>query len=247
MKYLIIGDVHADLLAFENAVNYAVANKLTLISVGDLVDNGSGGSGVVKTMIKLLEQEKAQVIIGNHEWKIYRWAIGNPVKITTPNQITVDQMSSDVTFKKNFLTMMTYAKDYIQLSKNIFVTHGAIDPEFWGSTTPPTKKQLDMMKYGSIDHKSELLHYRGETYNTRLYDWVDSVPSGTMLFVGHDPRPLIGVPDFDNFQVAPLVHKNDAGGVTVFLDCGSGKGGTLWGAVVNTVNNSIEELRNFSV
>lgn len=247
MKYLIIGDVHADLLAFENAVNYAAAKKLTLISVGDLIDNCSGGPGVVKTMIKLLEQDRAQVVIGNHEWKIYRWAIGNPVKITPPNQITVDQMSVDVTFKNNFLKMMSYAKDYIKLTDKLFVTHAAIDPEFWNNTESPSKKQLEIMKYGSIDHKSELLHYRGETYNTRLYDWINNVPAGVTLFVGHDPRPLIGVPDFDNFQIAPLVHKNANSGVTVFLDCGSGKGGTLWGAVVNTANNSIEELRNFSV
>ena len=43
----------------------------------------------------------------------------------------------------------------------------------------------------------------------------------------------IGVPDFDNFQDSPETVKSSKGGRTVFLDCGAGKGGNLFGAVVN--------------
>ena len=44
---------------------------------------------------------------------------------------------------------------------------------------------------------------------------------------------MVGVPDFDNFQDAPATIKSSKGGRTVFLDCGAGKGGNLFGAVVN--------------
>ena len=71
------------------------------------------------------------------------------------------------------------------------------------------------------------------------------VPADVKLFVGHDPRPMIGEPDFDNFQPTPTTVKNKQGGTTTFLDAGSGKGGNLWGAVVNSANNSIEALINF--
>jgi len=67
------------------------------------------------------------------------------------------------------------------------------------------------------------------------------------LFVGHDPRPMIGVPDFDNFQPAPSIVKNDVDGQVIFLDCGAGKGGTLWGDVVTSVTSDIEQFRNFSI
>ena len=56
---------------------------------------------------------------------------------------------------------------------------------------------------------------------------------------------MVGIPDFDNFQATPLSVKNKQGGITTFLDAGSGKGGNLWGAVVNSANNSIEALINF--
>ena len=78
-----------------------------------------------------------------------------------------------------------------------------------------------------------------------MYDWVEDVPADNWLFVGHDPRPLIGVPDFNNFQLAPLVNKNENGGATVFLDSGSGKGGTLWGAEVHSASKTPEGFVNF--
>jgi hypothetical protein len=66
------------------------------------------------------------------------------------------------------------------------------------------------------------------------------------LFVGHDPAPLKSVPVFDQFQEEPLVHVNTNGGETVFMDCGAGKGGKLFGAVVNSTDNKIEEFINFT-
>ena len=53
MKYLVIGDVHADYLPFKRAVNYATENELHLICVGDLIDNGEDGARCVSEMLKL--------------------------------------------------------------------------------------------------------------------------------------------------------------------------------------------------
>ena len=245
MKLLIIGDVHAEFPPFEKAVEFALSNDLHLVSVGDLIDNSNQGPEVVSLFKQLVDQDKASLIIGNHEWKIYRWLLGRDVKITTPNQITVDQMTSDSTFKDNFVELVENAKHYLQLNDNMFATHAAMSKNFW-ETKELTSYNRDRMMYSFAD-TSNIAHYRGETYPIRIYDWVDDVPADTMLFVGHDPRPMIGVPDFDNFQVAPTVIKNDNGGITTFLDCGSGKGGTLWGAVVNSATSEIEQFRNFSI
>ena len=61
MKYLVIGDVHADYLPFKRAVNYATENELHLICVGDLIDNGEDGAICVSEMLKLLETGKATI------------------------------------------------------------------------------------------------------------------------------------------------------------------------------------------
>lgn len=245
VKFLIIGDVHAEFAPFQKAVQFAVDNDLHLVSVGDLIDNGPDGFKVLTLFKQLADQDKATLIIGNHEWKIHRWLLGRDVKITAPNQVTVDQMNSNQFFKDVFKDLMSKAVHFTQLNDNMFVTHAAMSKNFW-DTKELTAHNRDRMMYSFADN-SQIAHYRGETYPIRLYDWVDDVPAGIKLFVGHDPRPMIGVPDFDNFQVAPSVVKNNNGGITVFLDTGSGKGGTLWGTVVNSVTSEIEQFRNFSI
>lgn len=248
MKYLIIGDVHADYTVFNNAVAYAHNNDLHLYSVGDLVDNGTEGPDVVSSMLELLHAGKASMVRGNHEYKIQRWLDGCNVKITPPNQITVDQMTADSQFKDNFVKMMQYAKPYDQLTDSIFIAHAALLPKFWNTSLDQmSKRDVELMMFGQTDN-SEICHYRGETYPVRIYDWADHVPDGVTLFVGHDPRPFIGKPDFDHFQIAPTSKMNVHGGTTVFLDCGAGKGGTLWGAVVDTDSKHvIETMVNFSI
>jgi len=246
MNYLILGDVHAEYEPFRKALDYAEQNNLFVISVGDLVDNGVDGLKVFKDFYNLLKDNKAALVWGNHEWKIYRWLIGNPVTLGGNNKLTVEQMQSNPEFKEVFLKTVEFCQHYIQINNDIFITHAGVNPEFWSRYPKTIKKDLDIFKYGQVDH-SQMYHYKDEVYPNRVYDWVKSVPTDVTLFVGHDPRPMTSKPDFDNFQNEPSTYTSDQGGKTVFLDCGSGKGGWLCGAVVNSVDSSILEFKNFSI
>ncbi len=57
----------------------------------------------------------------------------------------------------------------------------------------------------------------GESLPRRTYGWVNTIPPGLTVVVGHDARS----------ETAPMVSKNPLGGRAVFLDTGCGKGGTL--------------------
>lgn len=241
MRYLIIGDVHAEFEPFKKAVDFALDNDLHLISVGDLIDNGPDGFKVLSLFNSLVEDNKASLIRGNHEWKIYRWAIGRDVKITDPNRVTVDEMKWNTKFKDLIIKLTEGAPMFMQLSDTMYVAHAAIGKKFWVDGEVD-----DRMMFGYSD-RTQTFPYRGEIYPIRVYDWVEDVPAGIKLFVGHDPRPMIGKPDFDNFQLAPLTVKNKQKGAVTFLDTGSGKGGTLWGAVVNSATSNVEQFRNFSI
>jgi len=245
MKFLILGDVHAEYEPFKKALDYAKANNLFVISVGDLVDNGPNGYQVCRDMLELVRANRGAVIWGNHEWKIYRWLLGNPVTLGGNNQLTAEQMESNPEFKKVFLQLVEHCHNYLQINNKIFVTHAGINPSFWETQPVTTKKDLGVFKYGQSD-QSKTIPYKGEVYPLRVYDWVKKVPAGVKLFVGHDPRPMEGTPDFDNFQKEPSTHYSGIGGTTIFLDCGAGKGGWLYGAVVNSVDESIIEYINFS-
>lgn len=242
--HLIIGDVHAVFQPFEKAVKFANDNNLHLISVGDLIDNNTEGFAVTELMLRELQAGRASALFGNHEWKIHRWLLGRDVKITPPNKPTVSEMTTNDHFKDAFNQMTEHMTFHHVINDQMTVTHAAMNPLWWNDRNNMDRKIRDFMMYGKSD-ASQTFAYNGETYPIRLYDWVDDVPADNWLFVGHDPRPLVGVPDFNNFQLAPLVHKNRQGGATVFLDCGSGKGGTLWGAVVNSATRTLNGFVNF--
>jgi len=246
MQYLILGDVHADGQSFTKAVQYAIDNDLHLVSVGDLIDNSQDGERVCSQMAYLLKKGKASITWGNHEWKIYRYLKGNDVQLGPPNLVTTEQMEKSPNFVNVFLDVCSYAQDIIKLSESIYITHAGVHPNYWLGPDSLKKKQKDIFKWGTSDSKGVTYRYRGQDYPIRTYDWVKDIPEHVHLFVGHDPRPMQGIPDFDNFQDEPTTYNSDYNGKVTFLDCGAGKGGKLFGAIVNTDTNIVEKYLDFT-
>ena len=236
-RFLIIGDVHAVFAPFERAVQYARRHDLTLISVGDLIDNNDEGDRVVELMQEEVDQRGAMLTWGNHEWKIWRWTQGHNVHIAWPNKITIDHFGRDPAFQTAFVKLMTYAKTHIEID-NMLIAHAGVLPRFW-ETGVVNRGVRDVFMYSTTDERKQI-EYRGQMYPIRTYGWTDHVPAGRTVFVGHDPRPFVDEPIFDVFQEQPTVYTNSLGGTSVFLDGGAGKGGTLWGAVV--VDGEIQEM-----
>ena len=248
MKYLIIGDVHADYPPLQRAIDFALSNDLHLVSVGDIVDGGSDGAKCVSELVKLLDSGKASIVRGNHEHKIIRALNGADVILGPPNIATLEQMETDSEFVADFRHMVeVHCKPYLKLSDTLYITHGGMSKDFWEAekTDKVSKKMYNTMMFGEADYHKTFTH-NGQDYPFRTYDWKDSVPEDVTLIVGHDPAPLTGEPDFDNFQAEPLSYVNNLGGTTVWLDCGAGKGGKLFGCIVNSSTNEIETYINFT-
>jgi hypothetical protein len=246
MSYLIIGDVHADYGPFKKAIDYATQHKLHLVCVGDLIDNGIDGAKCVEAMLELLDDSVATMIKGNHEHKIIRALNGADVILGPPNMITLDQMKTDKQFEANFRRMVEeYCHNYIKIEDKLYITHGGMHQDFWAaeSSGQLTRRMTDDMMFGQANYKKSFEH-NGQTYPARTYEWRHSVPKGITLMVGHDPAPLSEKPDFDNFQAEPLDFTNEKGGRVIWLDCGAGKGGKLFGAVVNS-STEVEEIVEF--
>lgn len=246
-KYLIIGDVHADFQPFERAINYATEHNLHLICVGDLIDNGEDGAKCVAVMLEMLDRGVASMIKGNHEHKIIRALNGANVVLGPPNMVTLNQMKTDIQFVTDFKRMVSqYCQNYIKIKDKLYITHGGMHQDFWEAekTGELTRKMTDNMMFGQADYK-KTFHHKGQEYPARTYEWRHAVPKDITLIVGHDPAPLTEVPDFDNFQAKPLDYINDNGGRVIWLDCGAGKGGKLFGAVVNSATE-IQEMVDFS-
>jgi hypothetical protein len=270
-RALIIGDVHARFAPFAAAVEYARANQMFLISLGDLCDENEDGPAVYQLMAQLINQGQGVSLMGNHEWKIFRWMQGNPVKLTNGNQITVDQLRADLNFVKDFTTVFHHSRWASSTRANQIVP-GFGDPAlnlFWA--IKPGRKRMLALAHGSVHTKSwktatevwsnrdrqafifgetngKFYEYNGRQLPVRTYGWVDHVPSDVNLFVGHDMRAFLPQPvdgELAPPRSQPLLKTNNAGGQVWFMDTGCGKGGTLSGAVYNLAAATVEDILNF--
>jgi hypothetical protein len=243
-KYLVIGDVHATFTPFRKAVNYARENDLKFISVGDLNDSGTEeGPEVFALMAKMIREEGAQSIRGNHEWKLERWLNGANVKLSHGADVTAQQLTNNADFRADFKFVIDQLSYVIEVG-DFVITHAGIHRDHW--TGDGKEKKLQSVNlYGEVTN--ERFQVGDKTYPRRYYGWCEHVPAGKTVIVGHDTRPMQALPEGELLELPkpqkdPLKYVNTDGGVTWFIDTGCGKHGTLSGLIVDTVTGETQPV-----
>lgn len=228
---LIIGDVHADYASFSKAVQYAKENNFFLVSLGDLVDRGSEPFEVVSEMAKLIYDGRAAITIGNHDDKLYRYHKGNKVLLSTDAQRTLDIVDNKDEFLNIYSTMLDdkIFSAYYHVFDDFILTHAASHPSMWdGTEFDKSAKFLTL--FGETTGKTDI-----DGIPERLYNWVNEIPSGKTVIVGHDRKPIFNKQIFE-----PLVQTNNNDGKVIFLDTGCGKNGFLSSIVLMQKNKRFE-------
>jgi predicted phosphodiesterase len=260
-RMLVIGDVHGRYEPWRAAYDYAVNNKMLLMMLGDLVDVNDGAPKIFEDMVA--DVTSWALLIGNHENKISRYLAGNPVKLSNGNQVTADQLASVPGFRDNYEEVMTCgggrvahffvtrAFDFnpagvISQQRNLVFTHGAVHPQAWDQGfSSDSRRQRDTALYGET--RGDKYSWRGREFPVRTYDWVDSVPEHSTVFVGHDTRAFLPPPTEEDHgpRGAPYQHTGKLGGQVWFMDTGCGKGGTLSGAVLDATKSQVLDIIDF--
>jgi len=226
---LVIGDLHADYQAFSRAVKYAKEENFFLMSLGDLVDRGRQPFEVISEMHELVLDGRAGLTVGNHDLKFCRLAKGEKVNLAADPLQTLEDVGAER--RDDFLSMYTTIAEKVPFSgfvhkfHDIALVHASNHKSVW---------ENDVTEYGKSAQSRFLF---GQTVNeidedgypVRLYDWIEEIPSGKTLIVGHDRKPVHNVAITE-----PLVITNKVNGTAVFLDTGCGKSGFLSGAVLMT-------------
>ncbi|MBC7431775.1 MAG: phosphatase [Rubritepida sp.] len=218
----VVGVVHGEGRAFEPAAAGAEAAGLFLIQLGDLTDGGPDAPGVLRRIFGLMDRGAGLFILGNHEHKLRRALTGTRLRGQTQGlDLTLRQLAEaadGAALKARMITEVARAPAWLLRGQDLFV-HAAFHPAMLHvpppddagarKAEPPVTRAL----YGQV-----VAGLQNDGYPERLLHWVESVPEGLTVWVGHDVRSLDG---------RPLRRRGRQGGEVVFLDTGSGKGGHL--------------------
>jgi hypothetical protein len=77
----VIGDVHGNAKPFAQLIAEARSRNLFVVQLGDLVDRGSDSVGALRLAFDLIDRGDGLFLRSNHDDKLRRALIGNPVRV----------------------------------------------------------------------------------------------------------------------------------------------------------------------
>lgn len=216
---LVIGDVHGMIDVLREVTTWASSINYFVLFLGDILDYGEHSTEVVQEVYNLVVRGLAELFMGNHERKIYRYLNSKtPEKMTMSesNKVTLNRLNKMSAFDRviwtnRFNSLINMCRVH-RVDGDFAFAHGAIVDDHWKTTDFRIGDRLESITlFGETDGTSV-----NGMYN-RTYNWTDDVPSGKTVVVGHDIRSTD----------EPYCYTNAQGGNTIFLDTGCGKGGHL--------------------
>lgn len=230
-------DVHAHAKKLKKGIKYALKNNLFIVFLGDLVDGHDKPLETVIAVKQILDAGTGALVIGNHDDKFYRYAKGNPVILKKQNKQTLADIpkGQEQLFLQTIVDLYTHQNsDFHFEYENWVFVHGGCHEEVWERPEKLSTKARHRALYGEVNGETE-----EDGMPVRLYNWVDQIPSGQGVVVGHDRKPYGGEKLADT---GPFDHTNDQGGRVIFSDTGCGKGGDLTLTVFEFEDGGLEQV-----
>ncbi|MBI3514302.1 MAG: metallophosphoesterase [Proteobacteria bacterium] len=183
----LISDVHGQAAAFGAAVADAAERDLAVLQLGDLIDRGPSSDGAARIALDLIATRRGLFVVGNHDDKLRRAVKGNPVRIGANLRRSLEQLER-ADLAQRFAEAVAAAPLWLRCGRTLFV-HGAFGPGMFDQPAPvnyshPTTTKLPLAHLALYGETSGVLDADGEP--TRTYGWVDQIPAGHTVYVGHD-------------------------------------------------------------
>lgn len=213
----VVGDVHGDARAFAAAL----ATDRFVVQLGDVVDYGPDSAAALRLALDMVESGRGLFLLGNHDHKLRRALGGRDVRVGPELAVTLRQL--DPALRVRASAAIDRAPVWLRQrtadgAMRLFA-HGGFHTDMLRDMPPPLPEGgrvhgvLARALYGQTTGRIQ-----ADGYPERVLHWVDHIPAGMTVYVGHDRRSSDG---------RPYVRAGRAGGSAVFLDTGAGKGGHL--------------------
>lgn len=211
----VVGDVHGDARAFAMAAE----TDLFVLQLGDLTDYGPDSAGALRVMFRLIDEGRGMFVLGNHDLKLARALATEGVRFNGPLAETMAQL--DGKLRGRAAEELARAPAWVQRRNgegNELFVHGGFHTAMLHTPAPrpPSGHVHGVLARALYGEPTGRL--KADGYPERSLRWVDRIPAGMKVYVGHDRRSGDG---------RPYVRRGAAGGEAVFLDTGAGKGGHL--------------------
>lgn len=216
----VVGDVHGEAAQFAAAIEGARTRQHYVLQLGDVADRGPDNAGAWRLVLDLLETGDGGFLLGNHDHKLRRALGGRDVRVGPELAATLRQLDPEL--KRRAAGAIDRAPVWLRQraadgTARLFV-HGGFHTDMLGHDPPaiPAGRVQGVLARALYGQTTGRLQPDG--YPERVLHWVDHIPAGMTVYVGHDRRSSDG---------RPYVRAGRGGGTAVFLDTGAGKGGHL--------------------
>lgn len=234
----VIGDVHGMYQSLLTTVEWAKDRNHFVLSLGDIIDYGHGSLETADEVYRMVMRGSGKMIIGNHERKIARWIDQNDrgrsmMRLSDGNRVTTQALHKAGSVVRDrwcsrFRGLVNQSTMSLTIGDFTF-THAAAHPSIWTGEEVDSRTVENFSLFGEYEPNID-----GEKPQ-RTYNWVSNIPKGKTVIVGHDTRSTL----------RPVIETNEQGGQAIFLDTGSGKGGTLSSVDLRFGNNGSLEIQNY--
>ncbi len=235
----VVGDMHGMYQSLLATLDWARERNHFVLSLGDIIDYGPGTLETADEVYRLVMRGGGEMIIGNHERKIARWIDQNErgrsmMKLSDGNKVTTQALnragaSVRDRWSSRFRGFVSRSPQSLEIG-DFFFAHAAAHPSIWTGEDIEPRTAENFCLFGEYDPTAD-----GER-PARTYNWVEAIPAGKTVIVGHDARSTL----------RPVVETNAQGGKAIFLDTGSGKGGNLSSVDLRFNDQGRLELKNFT-
>lgn len=212
----VISDVHGQAAALAPVIEEARALNLAILSVGDLIDRGPDAVEAMRLALDLLDRGDGLVVGGNHEQKFWRKVgQGKDVKVSHGLEMTLTQIeeagAEGAAVAAAYAAAVPSMPLWLVVGNHIFA-HAAVDPLMLDFPTALTVEAGGRGRLASLALYGETTGKITEDgFPERIYTWIDRIPNGYTVIVGHDV-----------VEKGVVVERDGAlGGKVVHLDTGA--------------------------